>query len=438
MNEHLRKHRQHLRLPIAVITALAVAAAGAHTPLRASASAAHAGTFGRRTRAPQPVNQVINHAGAYQVFTGQDLQGLLGAGMTLALEKPQYIAQFESADPGSPARYIDNLLPIIYENISGLEPFPSPSSCANDTATHGCVVTPSDVASVHAALLPELARDKADPHVVGLYIQDDPMGDTLQLDQDIHAWVAQAGLHIPTICAFGGLLNEDRPTSPATMRLLADQFEGNATTGEHGAISNFSPQGCDMVAFYPYDSNASSEAAAAAIAAVTDWKMARALWPCGSTNCSLLNFYKYALSMRGWTPAIPIIGIPQAFGLDSVNQNGQRDVTRMPTATQLADETTAFCVGGAQSILAFAWDLPDAGSSTLSNTPSLRAGLTAGVTSCKAIWSGTEAAAVARDGLARFYSSGPRVARRAPASLQFLTALKATRMGLGASPTPAV
>jgi hypothetical protein len=309
--------------------------------------------------------------------------------MTLALEPPWLIRSLEAAHPASAVRYIDNILPIIYNNISGLEPVSGPKSCSHHRPWwHGCVVTSADITRVHKALSAELRRAKRDPRIVGFYIQDDVLGDFHKLNQRIHSWVAQAGLHVPTICGFGGRLDE--PTIPGWMAKIASfagDVQGDATTGNPGYVINYTPRACDMVALYPYDGNAGNRHDAAALAAAADWKMNKPVWPCGSRKCTLLNFYRYALGKRGWTSATPIIGVPQAFGWNIPNGL----VWIPPTSQQLADETKAFCAGGARSIVAWEWHVTDPASTSPYKNKKLRNGLTAGVRACRAIWNGKTA-----------------------------------------------
>jgi hypothetical protein len=344
------------------------------------------------------MTQILHHAGAFQLNSGNELHDLTWRGMTLVLDPPWLIRSLEARDPGSKARYIDNILPIIYNNVSGLEPTSNPRSCTHRTPWwNACSITASDVVRIHRAVSKELRRARGDPRIVGFYIQDDVLGIFRNLNQDIHRWVKQAGLHRPTICGFSGRL--DYPNSPAWMskiRSYAGDINGDAATGNPGYLANYSPQACDMVALYPYDGNSSSEHAAAAEAATADWTMNKPVWPCdpkpcsflifewtcSSKPCTLLSFYKYALAKRGWTSATPLIGVPQAFGWNNPNVL----VWHAPSRRQLASETAAFCRGGAQAIVAWAWHVTAPGSSSPYVDRGLRDGLTAGFKACRAIW----------------------------------------------------
>ena len=255
---------------------------------------------------------------------------------------PQFISKLEAADPHSPARYIDNLIYLIYDNVPRAQPVSSPKSCVH-TSTRGCVITAADIVKIHAAISAELRKAARDPRIVGFYIQDDDIGNTRKLNQDIHSWIAKAGLHKPSICGFNGRL--DVPSSPAWMSKIpyfAADITGYGKNYPPGSIANYSPRGCDMVALYPFDPNGTGKRVQTALAAATDWKMNRRVWPCGRSKCTMLNFYKYALRQQGWTPATPLIGVPQAFGV-SLGRLGYYWIP--PTSKQLADETAAFCAG---------------------------------------------------------------------------------------------
>jgi hypothetical protein len=341
-----------------------------------------------RIRATPTISKIIHHAGAYQPVTSGELHDLLSGGMSLVLDQPSIIRKLEASAPLSPALYIDNLLQIVYQNVSGLEPISSPKSCIRHLITRGCVITAADVKHIHKAISAELRRARGDLHIVGFYIQDDPFGNTRKLEQDIHNWVSQARLNRPTICGVEGRL--DVPTSKSWMRNLpsfVNDVLGNSRAGIPRSLDNYSPRGCDMVALYPFGPQAFNKRDAAALAAATDWQMSRAIWPCGADKCTLLKFYKYALSRRGWTPATPLIGVPQAFGLNIPIARGKRFIWPEPSARQLAGETAAFCAGGTQSVLAWAWHDFDRGSTSPYVNPSLRKGLAAGVRTCHLIWS---------------------------------------------------
>jgi hypothetical protein len=318
------------------------------------------------------------HAGAFQLFNRAEVHGLLDSGMNLVLDPPELIQKLERDAPHAAVVYIDNLTGLIYDNIQGLEPLSSATSCFY----HGCVITSSEITGIHTEISAELQRAKRDPRIVGFYIQDDPIGDTRLLNQDIHTWVNQAGLRQPTICGFKGRL--DAPSSRWWMSKLP--YFAADVEGSYEKLSNYSPQGCDVVALYPYDGQASNKQTAERLAKKTDWNMDKAVWPCGSEKCTLLKFYKHELRKLGWTPATPLIGVPQAFGFDFSDASGQGFVWPAPTTRQLAEETAAFCAQGAVAIVAWAWDTPASNSSTPYMDRPLRDGLAKGASTCRAIW----------------------------------------------------
>jgi hypothetical protein len=157
--------------------------------------------------------------------------------------------------------------------------------------------------------------------------------------------------------------------------------------GSYEQITNYSPQGCDMVALYPFDPQASNKRDAAKLAAATDWSMSKAVWPCGRTKCTLLNFYRHVFLNHCWTPATPIIGVPQAFGYNLLGKNGRGFRWQEPSSRQLAQETAAFCSGGVVAVVAWAWHTYDRGAITPYMNRSLRSGLAAGAKACQSIWS---------------------------------------------------
>jgi hypothetical protein len=374
------------RLLAMLIVSLSVAVGAVFLIAAAGPSPQSAPTVTKAVQFPAIFSPITDQAGAWNPKDGQELHSLLKGGMNLALVFPQSIPSLEAADRRKEARYIDNLIYLIYDNVPDAQPVYSPNSCVH-TSARGCVITPQDIAKIRKAVMAELRRSARDNRVVGYYIQDDRIGNTRKLNQDIHKWVAQAGLHRPTICGFGGRL--DVPGSGTWMRHLPNYAADIAGRGRNfppGKIDNYSPKGCDIVALYPFGPQATTRGDAAAIAAATDWKMAKAVWPCSRHNCTLMNFYKYVLRQQGWTPATPIIGFPQTFGVNVLRSGGQRFIWPQPTARQLADETTAFCAAGAKSIIAFTWHDYDAGSTSPYENKKLRAGLVAGVRSCHTIW----------------------------------------------------
>jgi hypothetical protein len=324
------------------------------------------------------MNGIIHRTGAYQLNGPRELGALLKGHMSLVLDPPHLIERLEAANKSPNVRYIDDLVPLIFDNVQGLEPLSNPASCFY----HGCVISPDDVQNIQSTVSAELQRAKTDPRIVGFYIQDDPIGNTRLLNQDIHAWIAQAGLDKPTICGFKGRL--DAPSSRWWMSKLPN-FAADIE-GSYEQLNNYSPQACDMVALYPFDPQASNIKAARKLAKKTDWKMSKAVWPCGSTKCTLLNFYRYALRKRGWTRATPLIGVPQAFGFNLAGADGQGFVWPEPTSRQLAMETAAFCAGGVQSIVAYAWHAYAYGSTSPYIDPTLRNGLAAGAKACRVVW----------------------------------------------------
>ena len=103
----------------------------------------------------------------------------------------------------------------------------------------------------------------------------------------------------------------------------------------------------------------------------------------------------HVCSISTSTRSANLAGLPQRrllasrklFGINVLRENGQRFVWETPTTHQLADETAAYCAGGAQAILAWAWHVFDPGSTSPYQNARLRQGLKTGVKECHAIWS---------------------------------------------------
>lgn len=204
-----------------------------------------------------------------------------------------------------------------------------------------------------------LAQTGQDGSIVGYWVLDDwPRADIHRLLEQIHSLVAEANQSSifprPTICGFGGLLDEKRgPSAP----FVTDTHYFSM------AITNFSPNACDIVALYPYASNRVNGPA------FIDWSMSR-----------LLPEEFELLRARGWNPQKhALIGVPQAFGYSP--SGGGRRV--LPRAVDVATQSAAYCRAGAIALLAYTWHDSNTGPMELYNSPDLVNGLRQGVQTCR-------------------------------------------------------
>jgi hypothetical protein len=187
--------------------------------------------------------------------------------------------------------------------------------------------------------------------VVAYWVLDDDPGDVRPALELIHRLVQAEDLldrqARPTVCGFGGDLDEPGRTSAQT-RAAFDR-----------AIRNFTPTGCDAVALYPYRRQAAASA---------DFSMR-----------DLLPYMLQRLQERGWDSATqPLLGIPQAFGFGAAPP---------PRAADVVAQTTAYCAAGASAILFYAWNDTDPGPKTqLFNSAPLRQAARSALYACQAIW----------------------------------------------------
>jgi len=209
--------------------------------------------------------------------------------------------------------------------------------------------------ALFAALTAHLQQVKANQLIIGFWILDDwirEAGDAKQILIDMHTLIQKYMPGRPSICGFGGSIG------------LYQDYRWADWDAD-----NFSPQGCDMVAFYIYTSSITNvESSPDAF----NWSMER-----------LLPAMFTSLQQRGWDiEEEPLIGIGQAFG-------GPLDryyVT--PNAKDIVIQSASFCKYGATGLVFYAWDNSGFGptNQTPMNSPEIEMGIRSGISACKSIW----------------------------------------------------
>jgi hypothetical protein len=203
-----------------------------------------------------------------------------------------------------------------------------------------------------------LARDAKRSYVVGYWVLDDwawwDPGSARDLLQKVHAEIERITPGRPAICGFGGAV------------LRPGKVGWDAGTG-----ANYSNGGCDVVGWYNYSpfgrrhpSNGKR----------LDWTM-KALLPAMART----------LEKKGWNVAqTPLYGIGQAWGGSYDRKYYQPGLTR----DEMLEQAKAFCDFGATYIGWYAWD--DSGfesrTETPNNSPTITAGIAAGIKACQAEW----------------------------------------------------
>lgn len=194
---------------------------------------------------------------------------------------------------------------------------------------------------------------KNDAGLIGFILLDDYQKDVRRLLPRVRSLVQESNRISPVkravICPFSG-----GPLLPNGVR-TPDQ---NTENYINRAISNYHPDGCDLVSFYIYSGGPNGRA--------YDWSMAH-----------LMPYLKSKLRAKGWDERRqPLIGTPQTF---------HHADWALPTPAQMEMQTEGFCQHGAVAIWGYTW-YNDVAAQTLSNSENLRAGLERGINRCKRIW----------------------------------------------------
>lgn len=217
------------------------------------------------------------------------------------------------------------------------------------------------------------------PLVQGFWVLDDQPGwetpgYAQPILQQIHAQIARAyaafGLAArPALCGFAGVLGNPTANPPTQ-----DSFNAQL-------LQDYSPSGCDMVAFYNYSNGYSTNIDPGGF----DWSMTHLL-ACADPGACELGALHHALQ-HNWpgTPSPPLVGVAQAFG--GQDQYGDSPWFRIePTAAELAQQSLAYCQAGARGLLFYAW-----GNSYFPDLPwrkgnPLGQGVAQGVQACDKYW----------------------------------------------------
>lgn len=203
-----------------------------------------------------------------------------------------------------------------------------------------------------------LAHDAKRPYVVAHWVLDDwawwDPGSGRELLQKVHAKIEKVTPGLPAICGFGAAV-----------------LKPGKVGWDPGTGANYSNSGCDIVGWYNYSpfgrrkpSNGKS----------LDWTM-KALLPAMAKT----------LEKNGWNIAnTPLYGIGQAWGGSYEGAYYQPGLTR----GEMRQQAKAFCKFGATYIGWYAWD--DSGyesrTETPNNSPTIAAGIAAGINACRAVW----------------------------------------------------
>jgi hypothetical protein len=204
--------------------------------------------------------------------------------------------------------------------------------------------------------------------VEGYWILDDYPGDVKTILPQLTSLVHQYAPGKPTICGFGGEL-----------------YPGGGFYWNEETASNFSSEGCDLVALYLYPSAEHTNTQCSDFIqppdvqgpGVYDWTMSR-----------LLPAAFASLEQRGWNPQrTPWIGISYAFaGCRKDLNNTAYQV--IPTVSNMETQALSFCKAGAQGIVWYGWEdstiniFPD-------KSPQMKEGVQMGMKACKAYWNHT-------------------------------------------------
>jgi hypothetical protein len=210
-----------------------------------------------------------------------------------------------------------------------------------------------------------LLENKDNSLVVGYWILDDYPGDVKTILPQLTNLVHQYAQGKPTICGFGGGLDPN----------------GGFNWSEETA-SNFSQEGCDLVALYLYPSAQHTNAKCSDFTQPPDVQGPDAYdW----TMSKLLSAAFASLEQHGWNPQdTPWIGIADAWaGCRKDLKNTYYQV--IPTASNMETQALSFCKAGAQGIVWYGWE-DSTVNIFLNNSPQMRAGVQKGVRACNAYW----------------------------------------------------
>ena len=229
------------------------------------------------------------------------------------------------------------------------------SYCRTDEDPHF-----SSEAAVLNAVGRLLARDAERADVVGYWVLDDwawwDAGSAHALLQNVHSLIAAKTPGKPAICGFGaGIAGGDR------------------WSWDPGTAANYSSDGCDVVGAYVYSPFGRTRPSPGT----------RLNWP----MTGLLPAMARSLRRYGWQIArTPLYGIGQAWAGSYDRRYYQPGLT----VSEMREQAAAFCRFGARYVGWYAWD--DSGDNartqTPNNSPTIAAGIAAGLDACRRIWNG--------------------------------------------------
>jgi hypothetical protein len=240
-----------------------------------------------------------------------------------------------------------------------------------------------DYSNLMASVQSYLQQAAGDSNIHGYWVLDDwPYYDatSAQVLAAIHTLVQQYSPGRPTICGFAAFITQ------------------NSYEWQPSLANNFSPQGCDEIAWYVYPDTVSGSMPSAS----------QYTW----TMPGLLSKMTADFEARGWNPSqTPLVGIPAAFGGQN-KYDGSYQV--VPTQQSVATQTQAFCQAGASSIAFYAWGLSDyTNPQDPSDNAGISAGVRQGVSACRRIWgAGPTRAHTTRERGSDANTGGIRVGRR--------------------------
>lgn len=218
-----------------------------------------------------------------------------------------------------------------------------------------------------------------EPLVQGFWVLDDqPVWETpgyaQPILQQIHAQIASAYASFklaapPTMCGFIGSIGNPTANPPTQ-----DAFHAQL-------LQDYSPSGCDMVAFYNYAAGYSTKIDPAGF----DWSMTNLLTCADPSRCELEALNHFRQDNWPGTPFPPLVGIAQAFGGQYQTMNPPYFEIE-PTAAELAQQSLAYCQAGARGLLFYAWDDSQFLDFPWSKENPLGQGVSQGVQACDNYW----------------------------------------------------
>jgi hypothetical protein len=227
------------------------------------------------------------------------------------------------------------------------------SYCRTDEDPHF-----SSDAAVLRAVGRLLSRDAARPEVVGYWVLDDwawwDAGSAHQLLQQVHALIAARTPGRPAICGFGAGIGA-----------------GDRYSWDPGTAKNYSNAGCDIVGWYNYSPFGRTHPS---LGTHLNWPMK-----------GLLAAMARSLGRYGWQIAqTPLYGIGQAWAGSYDRRYYQPGLT----VREMEEQAAGFCGFGARYVGWYAWD--DSGDNartqTPNNSPTIAAGIAAGIDACRRYW----------------------------------------------------